>query len=94
LALNDPQRAYASARRAVQADPKLLAAHGLTGRALAMQDRMAEAALELEKAAPADRDGTLHYQMFLAYRKLQQPEKAQAALRKSNELRSRQRSEE
>ena len=87
LALKDPRKAYDHARRASGIDPKLLAARGVMGKALAMEERTAEAALELEKAAPSDTDGSLHYQLFLAYRKLNQPAKALAALRRCTELR-------
>ena len=91
LALDDPGRAYQFARRAVEIDPKMFAAHRVMGRALALQDRTAEAVAELEKAVPSDRDGSVHYQIFLAYRKLQQPAKAEAALQRSRELRARNR---
>jgi tetratricopeptide (TPR) repeat protein len=87
LALKDPGKAYDHARRASSIDPKLLAARGIMGRALAMEERTAEAASELEKAAPSDTDGSLHYQLFLAYRKLNQPARAQAALRRCTEIR-------
>ncbi|MFN0172978.1 MAG: tetratricopeptide repeat protein [Bryobacteraceae bacterium] len=88
LALKDSRRAYEHARRASSIDPKLLQSYGVMGRALAIEDRTAEAVLELEKAAPSDTDGSVHYQLFLAYRKLNEAAKAQVALRRSTELRS------
>jgi tetratricopeptide (TPR) repeat protein len=91
LALNDPGRAHQLARRAVEIDPKMIAAHRVMGRALAMQDRTAEAVAELEKAVPSDRDGSVHYQLSVAYRKLRETAKAEAALRRSQELRARNR---
>ena len=45
------------------------------------------AARELEQAATVDSGGELHYQLFRAYSKLNQNEKAQAALAKSTRLR-------
>jgi tetratricopeptide (TPR) repeat protein len=84
LTLKQTRPAIEYARRL----PQMTVAHGIVGRALLMEDRTAEAVTELEKAAPSDQDGSLHYKIFLAYRKLQQPVKAQAALRRAQELRS------
>jgi tetratricopeptide (TPR) repeat protein len=91
LMLNDPERSYQFARRAVAIDPTMLAAHRVIGRTLLMEGRTAEAVAELEKAAPSDRDGSVHYQIFLGYRKLRETAKAEAALRRTRELRARNR---
>lgn len=51
------------------------------------QGKLDEALRHLEKGAAADKDGSVHYQLFVLYRRLNQPEKAAMALRASQELR-------
>ena len=49
--------------------------------------KYSEAVPKLEKASALDYFGNLHYQLFLAYRKLGENEQAQKALARSQELR-------
>jgi tetratricopeptide (TPR) repeat protein len=74
-------------KRALQLQPNLNEASGLLGTAYARMGQFADAVPNLEKAAPADHFGNVHYQLSLAYRKLGQIELAQKALARSQELR-------
>jgi tetratricopeptide (TPR) repeat protein len=58
------------------------------GKVYSAQGKLDQALKHLEKGAAADKDGSVHYQLFVLYRKLNQPEKAAVALRASQELRS------
>ena len=49
--------------------------------------QFADAIPRLEKAAPSDHYGNVHYQLYLAYRKLGQAELAQKELARSQDLR-------
>jgi tetratricopeptide (TPR) repeat protein len=86
IALHQPEDAIRYLREAIRLDPDLLVAHGVLGRALAMQGKLAEAVREMEIAAPTDKDGSLHYQLYLAYRTLKESVKATSALRISEEI--------
>ena len=86
IALHQPDEAIRSLREAIRLKPNTLAAHGLLGRALAIQGKPADAVREMEIGAPSDKDGSLHYQLFLAYRKLGDSSKAESALHASEEL--------
>ena len=50
-------------------------------------ERGTKAIPKLEKGAPLDHYGNVHYQLFLAYRKLGQAELAQKSLARSQDLR-------
>jgi tetratricopeptide (TPR) repeat protein len=65
----------------------LAEANGLLGTAYVRLGQFANAIPKLEKAAPLDHYGNVHYQLFLAYRKLGQAELAQKALARSQDLR-------
>jgi hypothetical protein len=51
--------------------------------------KFADAIPRLEKAAPLDHYGNIHYQLYQAYRKLDETELAQKALARSQEIRRR-----
>jgi tetratricopeptide (TPR) repeat protein len=65
-----------------------LAAHGDLGKAFAALGKNEEAIAELTRALPTDENGELHYQLYVLYRKAGQPDLAQQALAKSEELRA------
>jgi tetratricopeptide (TPR) repeat protein len=83
----DNEKAVSYLQRALRLQPDLNEANGLLGTAYVHLGRFADAIPKLEKAAPLDHYGNVHYQMFLAYRKVGQAELAQKALARSQELR-------
>lgn len=83
----DNQEAASYLERALRLQPDLAEANGLLGTAYVRLGQFANAIPKLEKAAPLDHYGNVHYQLFLAYRKLGQAELAQKALARSQELR-------
>jgi tetratricopeptide (TPR) repeat protein len=84
---NDNQKAVPYLLRALQLQPNLDEASGLLGTAYVRMGQFAEAIPRLEKAAPLDHHGNIHYQMYLAYRKLGQGDLAQKALARSQDIR-------
>jgi tetratricopeptide (TPR) repeat protein len=74
-------------QRALLLQPNLNEASGLLGTAYVRMGQFADAIPRLEKAAPLDHYGNVHYQLYLAYRKLGQAELAQKALAYSQDLR-------
>ena len=74
-------------QRALRLQPNLNEASGLLGTAYVRMGKFADAIPRLEKAAALDHYGNIHYQMYLAYRKLGQSELAQKALARSQDLR-------
>jgi tetratricopeptide (TPR) repeat protein len=83
----DNEKAASYLGRALRLQPDLAEANGLLGTAYVRLGQFANAIPKLEKAAPLDHYGNVHYQLFLAYRKLGQAELAQKALARSQELR-------
>jgi tetratricopeptide (TPR) repeat protein len=81
------EKAVPYLQRALRLQPNLNEASGLLGTAYVHLGQFAEAIPKLEKAAPLDHYGNIHYQMYLAYRKIGQAELAQKALARSQELR-------
>jgi tetratricopeptide (TPR) repeat protein len=67
--------------------PDALAARADLGRAYYHSGRYEEACTELQKAAVSDEQGDIHYQLSLALRKLGRTAEADAALRRSVEIR-------
>jgi tetratricopeptide (TPR) repeat protein len=59
----------------------------LLGTAYVRLGQFANAIPKLKEAAPTDHYGNVHYQLYLAYRKLGQAELAQKALARSQDLR-------
>jgi tetratricopeptide (TPR) repeat protein len=81
------EQAVSYLQRALRLQPDLGEASGLLGTAYVRLGQFADAVPKLEKAASLDHYGNVHYQLFLAYRKLGQTELAQKALARSQELR-------
>lgn len=74
-------------RRALELQPDLTLAHAALGKALAALGEVEDAVTHMEAGASTDEDGTLHYQLFQAYRELGLDEKAEAARQRSSHLR-------
>lgn len=87
VAQNLHREALTPLRRALALQPDLRLAHATLGKALAALGEVEKAVEHLEAGASTDEDGTLHYQLFQAYRKLGLAEKAEAARQRSAELR-------
>lgn len=66
--------------------PKTPLVHALMSRVYASQGRTQDAISELRQALPADQDGSLHYQIFVLYRKAGDQQAAANALEKSRTL--------
>jgi tetratricopeptide (TPR) repeat protein len=66
--------------------PKTPLVHALMSRVYASQGRTQDAISELRQALPADQDGSLHYQIFMLYRKAGDQQAAADALEKSRTL--------
>ena len=81
------EKALSYLERALRLQPDLTEASGLLGTAYVRLGQFANAVPKLEKAAPLDHYGNVHYQLYLAYRKLGQAELAQKALARSQDLR-------
>jgi tetratricopeptide (TPR) repeat protein len=73
---------------ALDLDFSLVDAHAKLGKALAMLSRFEEAVSHLERASDLDRDGSIHYQMAMLYRRLGRDEKAAASMKESQRLKS------
>jgi tetratricopeptide (TPR) repeat protein len=73
--------------RALRLQPNLNEASGLLGTAYVRMGQFADAIPRLEKAAALDHYGNVHYQLYLAYKKLDQAELAQKAFARSQDLR-------
>jgi len=85
--LGKTQEALVPLSKSLELNAELTRAHVLLGKVYSTQGKLGEALSHLEKGAAADKDGSVHYQLFVLYRKLNQPEKAAAALGASQELR-------
>jgi tetratricopeptide (TPR) repeat protein len=83
----DDARAVSYLERALRLQPSLAEANILLGTAYLRLGQTANAVPRLEKAASSDHYGNVHYQLYLAYRKLGQTERAQKALALSQDLR-------
>lgn len=83
---NDNEKAVPFLNRALQLQPNLNDASGMLGTAYVRMGKFAEAVPRLEKAAPSDHYGTIHYQLYQAYRKLGDTELARKALVRSQDL--------
>jgi tetratricopeptide (TPR) repeat protein len=81
------EKAVPYLQRALRLRPNMNEASGLLGTAYVRMGKFAEAIPNLQKAAPLDHFGNVHYQLYLAYRKLGQAEPAQKALARSQDLR-------
>lgn len=89
------QRKFAQAEPYAQAalhgpESNLPLAHALLGKIYGAQGRTPEAIKELQKALPDDRDGSLHYQIAMLYKKIGDESAAREALKQSEGLRKQQ----
>ena len=84
---NENEKAVPYLQRALQLQPNLNEASGMLGTAYVRMGQFAEAIPKLEKAAPLDHYGNIHYQLYVAYRKLGETELAQKALARSQDIR-------
>jgi tetratricopeptide (TPR) repeat protein len=80
LFLQKAEDAIPPLKKAVESDPKLLAAHHALGRAYMQLGQDAAAVPHLKAALPLDQDGSLHYQLGQAYRSTGQIEQAKQTL--------------
>jgi tetratricopeptide (TPR) repeat protein len=84
---NENEKAVPFLKRALQLQPNLNEASGILGTAYVRMGEFADAVPRLEKAASLDHYGNIHYQLYLAYRKLGEGELAQKALARSQDIR-------
>ncbi len=87
LQKRENEKALANLERAVRLQPDLTEASRLLGTAYVRAGQFASAVPRLQKAAPGDHYGNVHYELYLAYRRLGQTELAQKALARSQTLR-------
>jgi tetratricopeptide (TPR) repeat protein len=83
----ETEKAVPYLQAALRYQPDLVEACSLLGTAYVRLGQYASAVPELQKAASSDFYGNVHYQLYMAYRKLGKPELAQKALAQSEELR-------
>lgn len=81
------EKAVPYLERALRIQPDLAEANSLLGTAYLRMGQFANAISRLEKAAASDHSGNVHYQLFVAYRKLGQAERARKELLLSQDLR-------
>jgi tetratricopeptide (TPR) repeat protein len=86
LDLQRAEEAIPLLKRAVNGDPKLLAAHKALARADLAVGKAADAIPHLKAALATDEDGSLHYQLAKAYQATSQPELAKNILMEYQEL--------
>jgi tetratricopeptide (TPR) repeat protein len=83
----DNEKALPYLRSALRLKPDFSEANSLLGTVYVRLGHFADAVPPLEKAAPSDHYGNVHYQLYLAYRKLGRPELARQELALSQDLR-------
>ena len=87
---HENQKAIPLLSRALKLQPNLEEAGALLGNAYVREGQYAEAVSVLEKSAPIDRYGDVHYQLATAYRKLGKVDQAKKVFELSQEIRRRQ----
>ena len=83
----ESEKALSYLQRALRLQPDLAEASGLLGTVYVRLGQFANAIPKPKKVAPTNHYGNVHYQLYLAYRKLGQAELAQKALARSQDLR-------
>jgi tetratricopeptide (TPR) repeat protein len=83
-----PRQAVPYLNRALAMRPGFLDAEASLGRALAGLGAFQKAAAELEKAASADRDGSIHYELFRVYLRMGRKDLAARNLAQARDLRA------
>lgn len=86
FSLGKPEEALGHLQKAVKSAPDMLSAQAKLGELLLQLGDAAGAVSHLERAESLDHDGSIHYQLALAYRRLGDSEKASHALARRNEL--------
>jgi len=86
LGLREPEKALPYLTKALEIDPTVPAVHKDLARAYMQVGQTKKALPHLKTALPADEDGSVHYQLAVAYRRLGQQELANQALQKFREL--------
>jgi tetratricopeptide (TPR) repeat protein len=84
---HENEKALPYLQRALLLQPNFAEASGILGTAYVRMGQFADAIPKLEKATALDHYGNVHYQLYVAYRKLGRTELAQKALLRSQELR-------
>ncbi len=87
LNLQQADAAVPLLKKAVEREPKLLAAHSSLARAYIQIGQDRQAIPHLKAALPADKDGSLHYQLARAYQTSGQQQLADKLLRDYQEIR-------
>jgi tetratricopeptide (TPR) repeat protein len=87
VATHETEKAVPYLQKALRYQPDMAEASDLLGTAYVRLGQNAQAIPELEKAAPWDFYGDVHYQLYVAYRRLGKIELADKALARSQELR-------
>jgi tetratricopeptide (TPR) repeat protein len=87
LNLQQPLEAIPYLRSATAHNPRLLPARAALGQALLQTGKPGEAVPLLESARSTDRDGTIHYQLYRAYRELGRDADARRALQEYQRIR-------
>jgi len=85
--MRNNEKAVPYLERSLRLQPDMAEANSLLGTAYLRLGRAADAIPKLEKAAPSDHYGNVHYQLYVAYRKLGKPELARKELARSQDLR-------
>ena len=83
----DNVKAVPYLQRALLLQPDLTEASSLLGTAYVRLGQFSESIAPLQKALPSDHYGNVHYQLYIAYRKLGKPDVAKKELALSQELR-------
>jgi lipopolysaccharide biosynthesis regulator YciM len=84
---HETEKAVPYLQKALRYQPDMAEASDLLGTAYVRLGQNAQAIPELEKAAPFDFYGDVHYQLYVAYRRLGKLQLADKALARSQELR-------
>jgi tetratricopeptide (TPR) repeat protein len=83
-----PHQALPYLNRALAMRPGFLDAEASLGCALAQLGNLREAAADLEKASPADRNGSIHFELFRVYLRLGKKDLAARNLARAKDLRA------
>lgn len=87
LQTGDHEGAVAALTKSLDLNGGLKQAYVLLGQAYRAQGNFELALANLERGASEDEDGSIHYQLFMLYRRARQLDKAKAALEISQQLR-------
>lgn len=87
LQTGDHEGAVAALTKSLDLNSGLKQAYVLLGQAYRAQGNFELALANLERGASEDEDGSIHYQLFMLYRRARQLDKAKAALETSQQLR-------